>query len=678
LWAKTNSGAFSCVPQFLRFFKGYAPGHPEDWDRPVRAFNIAGFPEPIPGPTLRARVGDRIEITFLNQIQPKHFGASFDRGDKGLGCDTRGTYPGSDTMPNCIHGSSTANLHFHGTHTTPSTTGDNVLVQVRPSLRKYPPEPDGTLLVTEDAVRKPFAEFFQWCEANGSPSKWNQMPRSFREMQMGRSTTSPGGLVGEFDKQKGYERAQLWGPNQEVIQQGAWPTYFVGAYPYCFSLPEYDPTKVKMGQAPGTHWYHAHKHGSTHLNVSSGMTGAFIIEGDYDDVLRRFYKSTDEHKNWDLEEQVLIIQQLSTVSNLLNNGGGQAVLSLNGRQQPIVTARPGQVQLWRFINAAPRNMVTFCPVAGLTWRQTAQDGVQFSPTNYATLGQVNGRIVLPASSRADILVQMPATAEDFIVSVADDVRPPTGGTCGTPLLRVHVEPMLPAAQPSMPLIDEASFPRLPAFLNDIPASDIRLRRELVFATMTNGEPPAPRSAPPGNSHFIDDHQFADQRVDQSMLLDTVEEWKVMNATDESTGIHHPLHIHINPFQVTEVFDPYATGGAGPCGAIDPTNPETWKPCETAKKDFVWRDVFAIPSGKTFKLDVSVCTESSKCPEAIRKFVRCANKVCNVVVPGYFKMRSRFADYTGQYVLHCHILIHEDRGMMQLVQVVPNTTIHTHR
>jgi len=27
------------------------------------------------------------------------------------------------------------------------------------------------------------------------------------------------------------------------------------------------------------------------------------------------------------------------------------------------------------------------------------------------------------------------------------------------------------------------------------------------------------------------------------------------------------------------------------------------------------------------------------------------------------MRSRFVDYTGQYVMHCHILAHEDRGMM---------------
>ena len=35
----------------------------------------------------------------------------------------------------------------------------------------------------------------------------------------------------------------------------------------------------------------------------------------------------------------------------------------------------------------------------------------------------------------------------------------------------------------------------------------------------------------------------------------------------------------------------------------------------------------------------------------------------VIITGYFKMRSRFVNYPGLYVMHCHILIHEDRGMM---------------
>ncbi|HEY8940457.1 MAG TPA: multicopper oxidase domain-containing protein [Cellvibrio sp.] len=32
-------------------------------------------------------------------------------------------------------------------------------------------------------------------------------------------------------------------------------------------------------------------------------------------------------------------------------------------------------------------------------------------------------------------------------------------------------------------------------------------------------------------------------------------------------------------------------------------------------------------------------------------------------------RTRYERYIGEYVLHCHILEHEDQGMMQSVQVV---------
>jgi len=33
------------------------------------------------------------------------------------------------------------------------------------------------------------------------------------------------------------------------------------------------------------------------------------------------------------------------------------------------------------------------------------------------------------------------------------------------------------------------------------------------------------------------------------------------------------------------------------------------------------------------------------------------------------IRQRFEDYTGAFVLHCHFLGHEDRGMMLMVQAV---------
>jgi Multicopper oxidase len=48
-----------------------------------------------------------------------------------------------------------------------------------------------------------------------------------------------------------------------------------------------------------------------------------------------------------------------------------------------------------------------------------------------------------------------------------------------------------------------------------------------------------------------------------------------------------------------------------------------------------------------------------------------------VIPGHFKMRSRFVDYPGVYVMHCHILVHEDRGMMFTVEVNPLRPLSVH-
>src|SRR4029077_10935950 len=182
-----------------------------------------------------------------------------------------------------------------------------------------------------------------------------------------------------------------------AIEQELWPQYNIGAFPHCFKLPAYQevikPTNkpAKMGQAPGTHWYHAHKHGSTALNVFNGMTGVFIIEGDYDDVLHKFYENDPSkgRKNWGLHEEVLMIQQLDQTVKIEGAGtGGSPALSVNGRLQPVISMQAGQVQLWRIVNGSARSFAEFfcflpSSVQTLTipcknthstpqWRQTAQ------------------------------------------------------------------------------------------------------------------------------------------------------------------------------------------------------------------------------------------------------------------------------------------------------------------
>jgi FtsP/CotA-like multicopper oxidase with cupredoxin domain len=349
---------------------------------------------PAPGPTIRARVGDTVEITLLNQVDVNSFARSIDAGaarplDQGNGCDqvtstgpggvSVNTYPGDpafDNMPNCFHGSSTANLHYHGTHISPNILEDNIFLQLRPS-----PRTGGQPVVNEQYLKAHnFGQIFANCQAGHSPRLWTDLPPAWQQAQQT--------LLQQYDAAARLpQNERLWPKNLMAIQEKRWPTYFIGAYPSCFKLPVWNGQPTSMGQSPGTHWYHAHKHGSTALNLANGMAGAFIIGGPYDDALSKFFN----------KEIVLVLQQYDAVTNLDRAPGtnvGENIYT-NGQFQPVLNMQPGEVQFWRIVNACHQKAVPIDGPAqpGLKWIQTAQDGVQLDPVNYGlglSIAQKNG------------------------------------------------------------------------------------------------------------------------------------------------------------------------------------------------------------------------------------------------------------------------------------------------
>jgi FtsP/CotA-like multicopper oxidase with cupredoxin domain len=684
----------ACFPQWLRAFRSpdAVPPFPPPGTK-------AAVGDPMNGPTLRARVGDFIELTFLNNIDPGVFDKSIDSGDAG-GCDQTfgltpdknypGTDPKGDKFPNCFHGSTTANIHFHGTHTNPNTTGDNVFLEVLSSMRLQ-----GKPVTTPESVKKEFGEFFDRCEVELNKGSHREWPRQYLKDLPTSWTDKQKTDINKFDGQPG-GGTPLWPVNQKQIDEGAWPQYSIGSYPYCFKLPEY-PEKpatstvahtpelagsaartlltqaphshpLQMGQAPGTHWYHAHKHGSTAIDVGNGFVGAFIIEGAYDDELSAFYKPLNSA--W--SPTVLVINQIGVSPNLKNPAGGQDKgpdFSVNGRVNPVISMRPGEVQMWRIVNGSGRAGAYFiAPPPGFHWRQLAQDGVQFKDMNYQN--SQDRPFLLAAGNRADLLVQAPTQCNlpkpcTYSVQVNNEVDP-SDRTGAFPINLVTVNVSGTAfGTDGMPFIDKPLT--FPEFLKDIADDEVTGTKTIAFASTPPSPPP---NSPPKRPaiHTIDGKQFNGE-VGAVVLLNTVEEWKITNAT---TNISHPFHIHINPFQVTEVFMPNETlaNGApryvtdktgmqpGQC-YLDPKDPSTWKPCGgsgPSSKDAIWWDVFPIPSGLAIN-DAQ------------------GNQIG--VIPGYFKMRSRFVDYSGYYVIHCHILAHEDRGMMTVVEVAPLASPYAH-
>ena len=758
--APSDSNVIKCAPQYVRVFKGIGAMPP--LPKPT-----GDYPDPMPGPTLRARVGDLIQLTFLNQINPADFGDSIDRGDTntGSGCDESSNgYPnkaggGKDTYPDCFHGSSTANIHFHGTHTNPNSTGDNVFIEIRPS-----PRLSGKPVVTGASVATPFSDFFERCEQKLTgnvlslwPHTWSDLPSAYTARQKE--------LLQKYDLTPNIKK--LWPVDEAQLKKGFWPQYYIGAYPYCYQIPKYTdkvfpppedaamhmghtggplaspPQKpLQMGQAPGVHWYHAHKHGSTAIDVGNGMTGAFVIEGQYDDDLDAFYGA-----GWTRRQPVLVVNQLGVSPNLMRAKSGATRtdkgpdFSVNGRIRPVMKMQPGEVKLWRLVNTSGRAgtfVVGMYDAAGqpavdaagkplFTWYQIAQDGVQFSPANFGSPAFTNNQFLLAAGNRADLLVKAPLTAGVYSLRVQNEVDPQDLPTQNLVTL-FSVDVTGTEATGNLATLTTTA-PSFPPFLTDIKSSEVKATKEITFST-----------GPTFGEHKINHKKF-DGEVGELVLLNTVEEWKVVNET-YGPPISHPFHIHINPFQVTEIFDPNAalstsagpgsltstgttavtgtgthfstdlrpgwvlnlTGrglvtvasvesdtaltltaaSAGPAGTnmaysivvpryvflnspaplpgqcyLDPNDSSTWKPCAAVPQppatNNIWWDVFPIPSG------VSVSWAGSATPN----------------VPGYFKMRSRFVDYSGYYVIHCHILAHEDRGMMTVVEVAPAASPYSH-
>lgn len=133
---------------------------------------------------------------------------------------------------------------------------------------------------------------------------------------------------------------------------------------------------------------------------------------------------------------------------------------------------------------------------------------------------------------------------------------------------------------------------------------------------------------------VNAQEYDHDRIDHILPLGTAEEWLLT-----SFGAAHPFHIHVNPFEIVEILK-YQPDPAVPAHAqIDPLVPSTWvdvsvpgSGTEFAGLKGAWKDTVFVGSGFLVR------------------------------------MRTRYERYIGDFVLHCHILDHEDQGMMQNVRV----------
>ena len=360
-------------------------------------------------------------------------------------------------------------------------------------------------------------------------------------------------------------------------------------YQYCFKVSEKQPA--------GTFWYHSHVHGSTGLQTMNGMAGALIVD-----------ESEEERIVPESSDVIWLVQELvgREAESLYSCDHPHAPYTVNGKFQPALTVRPGEVQRWRFINATA-TPGGYMDLQLLDSSNRRQEFMVIAIDGYPLRRRLRRTsYVLPPAGRVDFLVQLRQPGKYKMLKrryqgqARDQVLASIEST-GRPL-----NTLLPPAERA-----------LPPFLKSISDDEIVKRRVIRFqicpdqargnvcksypnAKLCSGQKSDELLT---NAFLIDGKPYDIDRVDHTVKLGTAEEWEIVNET----GAEHPFHIHVNHFQVMQ------PGVA----------PEYWP----------WQDTVSLPTA------------------------------------GSVKIRSRFLDYPGRFVLHCHILLHSDLGMMQNVEVV---------
>lgn len=373
----------------------------------------------------------------------------------------------------------------------------------------------------------------------------------------------------------------------------------------------------KRTHQPGTFWYHPHVHGSTAIQIANGMAGALIIEGAVD----QFEGIRDAEQRIFLFQQIpydaagvkpLGLWETCDEGRLSINEFDLATKAkntlINGLLQPLITVPPGQVERWRFIHAGDSQFINVSVFKAekedCSTRGALLSTMQQIAADGMTFQQMEEKQHLLLAPGYRADVMFTAPTEEGTYCIMDDES------------RQRLVP----AQPGDP---ENEPPNLLAVV----------RVDKSAGPRTGALPPAEHLrevAPPplnceGSPDSTQEVIFAQETDDQGQKCQgdgffninckvydetkprvlTLGKTEDWNLSSEQGA--HPFHIHVNHFTVC----------SGTVNGEPITRPH-------------WRDTLMID-------------------EPVR-------------------IRTIYEDFTGDFVMHCHLLHHEDEGMMELMSI----------
>ena len=361
-----------------------------------------------------------------------------------------------------------------------------------------------------------------------------------------------------------------------VAQDGNSDNVFVEVTPKARFENQY---RLPTSMTPGTYWFHSHAHPFAEGQVFGGMSGIVEIDGLTALLPKGLRGITDRV----LGLKDFQFDATNSIPGANINSDAPTHRTINGVVQPAMQMRPGETQLWRLANIGADIWYDL----QLTGHRFAVIGEDANPVDRVWTAD---HLVLPPGKRFDVLVQTPRAGTFPLIT-----RRFAQGKWGDTYPRARMATLTVAGTP----VRRATLPtRLRTRFDDLATAKVDVKRRAVFSETKQGN----------GVYEVNGRVFTPQLVDYAPRLGTVEEWTVLNTSQEI----HPFHIHVNDFQVMSV-----NGVPNRARSLQDTVP--------------------LP-------------------------------VARNGVPGTVVIRMRIQRFTGKYVFHCHILAHEDLGMMGVVNV----------
>jgi FtsP/CotA-like multicopper oxidase with cupredoxin domain len=377
--------------------------------------------------------------------------------------------------------------------------------------------------------------------------------------------------------------------------------------------------QIPANEPPGLYWYHPHPHGFSEGQVQGGATGALIVEG---------LQSVDPALAG-LPERSLIVRDQLLPNPESNDASIPAWdISVNyvpvtypGYTPAVIQTNPGVQELWRVANTSADTILNLEYVVNGTaqaFQVVAIDGYPIAAGSSGQSSASETSILMPPGSRAEFVVTTPNVgAQAHLVTQYWNTGPdgdfdPTR-TIANVISQSSSATGAAIARKLPAKATPAKVTRFAALASATPVA----QRNLDFSEVLE-DPTNPNS--PTNFFITEQGQTPalfsmDNPPNIVVHSGTVEDWVIENTAMED----HIFHIHQIHFQVLEV-----NGQAVNDSAVRDTVDLPY-----------WSGTGAYPSVKV-------------------------------------RMDFRDPNIVGTFVYHCHILQHEDAGMMGAIQVLPSS------